>query len=71
MAHSTSNVNILKIEELISPEELQRQLPITPKLAETVIEGRAEIQDILHGHDDRFLMARARSTTRRLRWSTR
>jgi 3-deoxy-7-phosphoheptulonate synthase len=56
MAHSTSDVNILKVEELISPEELQRQLPITPKLAETVIEGRAEIQDILHGHDDRFLM---------------
>ena len=56
MAHSTSDVNILKIEPLIAPEELQRKLPLTPKLAETVLEGRAEIQDILHGLDDRFLM---------------
>ena len=56
MAHSTSDTNILKIERLIPPEELERQLPITPKIAETVLEGRAEIQDILHGHDDRFLM---------------
>ena len=56
MAHTTSDVNILKIEPLIPPEELERQLPITPKIAETVLEGRAEIQDILHGHDDRFLM---------------
>ncbi len=56
MAHSTSDVNILKVEELISPDALQRQLPITPKLAETIIKGRTEIQDILHGHDNRFLM---------------
>jgi 3-deoxy-7-phosphoheptulonate synthase len=56
MAHSTSDVNILKVEELISPEGLQRQLPMTPKLAETVIKGRAAIQGILDGHDDRFLM---------------
>jgi len=56
MAHSTSDVNISKIEPLISPEELQRQLPLTPKLAETVLEGRAEIQDVLHGLDDRFLI---------------
>jgi len=56
MAHSTSDVNILKVEELISPEGLQRQLPMTSKLAETVIKGRAAIQGILDGHDDRFLM---------------
>jgi len=56
VAHTTSDVNILKIEQLISPEELERKLPITPKVAETVLEGRTEIQDILHGYDDRFLM---------------
>ena len=56
MAHSTSDVNILKVEQLISPEELQRQLPITPKTAETVLEGRAQVQDILHGYDDRMLV---------------
>ena len=56
MAHSTTDVNILKVEPLISPEELQRQLPITPKTAEVVLEGRAQIQDILHGYDSRMLV---------------
>ena len=56
MAHSTTDVNILKVEQLISPEELQRSLPITPKTAETVLEGRAEVQDILHGYDSRMLV---------------
>jgi len=56
MAHSTTDVNILKVEELISPEGLQRQLPITPQTAEVVLEGRAQVQDILHGHDSRMLV---------------
>jgi 3-deoxy-7-phosphoheptulonate synthase len=56
MAHSTSDVNILKVEPLISPEELQRQLPITPQTAEVVLDGRAQVQDILHGYDQRMLV---------------
>ena len=56
MAHSTSDVNILKVEPLTPPEELQRRLPITIKAAETVLEGRAEIQDVLNGDDPRLLM---------------
>lgn len=56
MAHSTKDVNINKIEPLVSPEELQRRMPLTPAAAETVLEGRQAVQRVLDGEDRRLLV---------------
>ena len=56
MTQSTKDLNILKVEPLVPPDELQHDLPITPKAAETVIEGRRRVQDILRGDDPRMLI---------------
>ena len=56
MAHSTVDVNITKIEPLISPEDLIRRLPLTAKTAETVLSGREQVQNVLRGEDPRMLV---------------
>jgi 3-deoxy-7-phosphoheptulonate synthase len=56
MTQSTTDLNILKVEPLIPPDELQRKYPVTPKIAETVIEGRKSVQAILRGDDPRMLV---------------
>ena len=56
MAHSTSDVNITRIEQLISPEELQRKLPMTVPVAEAVVRGRQAVQAVLRGDDPRMLI---------------
>jgi 3-deoxy-7-phosphoheptulonate synthase len=56
VAHSTVDVNIAKIEPLISPEDLIRRLPLTAKTAETVLSGREQVQNVLRGEDPRMLV---------------
>jgi 3-deoxy-7-phosphoheptulonate synthase len=56
VAHSTVDVNITKIEPLLSPEDLIRRLPLTAKTAETVLSGREQVQNILRGEDHRMLV---------------
>ena len=56
MARSLADVNITRIEPLVSPEEFQRKLPITPAIAGTVLRGREQIQRILDGDDPRLLV---------------
>ncbi len=51
-----SDVNIQKIEPLVTPNEVIEQLPITPPIADTVFQGRGTIKRVLGGEDTRFLV---------------
>lgn len=53
---TTRDVNVLKTEPLISPADLVSKLPMTPKAEQTVVQGRRDVQAILHGEDSRFLV---------------
>lgn len=53
---STSDVNVVSTSQLISPADLDREMPITPAAAATVLESRKAIRDILAGTDPRLLM---------------
>ncbi|MCW8982914.1 MAG: 3-deoxy-7-phosphoheptulonate synthase AroG [Gammaproteobacteria bacterium] len=56
MKPETDDLRIRAIKELISPAELQKDLPITEEAATTVFEARQQIHKILHGEDDRVLV---------------
>lgn len=55
-AERTSNVNVVSQDVLITPAELIRRLPITPKATETVLKSRAIVQRILDRQDPRLFM---------------
>ena len=50
------DVNIQRTEPLISPVDLVKELPLTPEVEATVLEGRRQIQAVLRGDDPRFLV---------------
>ena len=52
----TRDVNVMSTVSLLSPIELVSKLPLSPKVEETVLEGRKQIQSILRGEDGRFLV---------------
>jgi len=56
MTYHTDDLRISEIKELISPEQLLSDFPITDKAAETVFKARQAIHKILHGEDDRILV---------------
>ena len=56
MMYETDNLRIKGIKELVAPNALLEELPISERAAETVYRTRREIQDILHGRDDRLLV---------------
>ena len=43
--------NLIAIDALISPRELKARAPATPAAADTVIEARRAIRDVIHGRD--------------------
>ena len=53
---STSDVNVDRAEPLMSPDELDREIPLSQAAIDTVIKSRKAIRDILHGDDPRMLM---------------
>ena len=53
---STYDVNVSRTEPLMSPEELDRSVPISQTAADTVLRGRTAIRNVLHGEDSRMLM---------------
>jgi 3-deoxy-7-phosphoheptulonate synthase len=55
MKYATDDLRIREIKELLPPETLLGDFPITEKAAKTVFETRQEIHRILHGADDRLL----------------
>ncbi len=56
MTYNTDDLRIREIKELISPEQLLTDFPITEQAAETVYKARQDIHKILHGEDDRLLV---------------
>jgi 3-deoxy-7-phosphoheptulonate synthase len=56
MHYETDDLRIRAIKEVIAPQALHAQYPITEAAAATVHETRRAIQRILHGEDDRLLV---------------
>lgn len=52
----TDDLRIREIKELVSPETLLEEIPLTPEATETVLSSRAASHQILHGQDDRLLV---------------
>ena len=50
------NANVARINRLPAPSEYQARLPTTDSAAQTVINGRSEVSQILSGSDDRLLV---------------
>jgi len=49
--------NLISLSPLVSPHEVKRALPVSPRAAATVRAARAAIRDLLHGRDRRRLLA--------------
>lgn len=56
MTSQTEDLRICGMQELISPDELARTLPVSAAAAQTVLDSRASIQKVLHGADDRLVV---------------
>lgn len=52
----TYDLNVLKRTTIITPDQLREEFPMTEKAAQTVVESRQEIKDILDGKDDRIMI---------------
>ncbi len=50
------NVNVVSIRTIISPKQLDQELPKSPIVHKTVIDGRETIRRILRGEDKRLLV---------------
>ena len=53
---TTDDLRIVAQKELLSPEQLINEFPLTGKASETVVEARSAMQDILHSRDDRIIV---------------
>jgi 3-deoxy-7-phosphoheptulonate synthase len=51
-----NNINVDAVEVLDTPEQLRHELPVSDAAFQTVIRGRAEIQDVLDGKDPRLVV---------------
>ena len=52
----TYDLNVLKRTSIITPEQLRKEQPMTEKAAQTVLESRQVIKDILDDKDDRVMI---------------
>lgn len=52
----TYDVNVKEFKPLTSPALIKEELPVTEKVAHTVIEGRKDVENILQGKDKRLLV---------------
>jgi len=52
----TDDTRILSTQEMISPDQLLQELPITDEAASTTSIAREAIHKVLHGEDDRLLV---------------
>lgn len=50
-----NNVNISEVQKLISPKQLKKLYPVTESIADSILQSRKEILDILSGKDNRLL----------------
>ena len=56
MKFVTENTRIKSIRAVSTPAQVQQEIPLTEAASQTTYETRKEIQDILHGRDDRLLV---------------
>ena len=56
MKFVTDNTRISSISAVSTPAQVQAELPLSERAAQTTFETRREIQDILAGRDDRLLV---------------
>lgn len=56
MTIKTDDLRIIETQEVIEPEKLIAEIPVSDQAAQTVLNARKTIQDILHGRDKRLLM---------------
>lgn len=56
MPSTTANLRIRAIKELVTPNQLVAEVPVSAKAAQTVSAARDAIHKILHGQDDRLLV---------------
>jgi 3-deoxy-7-phosphoheptulonate synthase len=47
----TRDVNVVSTDQLISPVDLVKQMPVSPEAERTVLEGREQIRRVLSGED--------------------
>ncbi len=52
----TQNLNVVSLRTIISPKQLDQELPKTPAMTRTVLDGRETIRKILRGEDKRLLV---------------
>lgn len=52
----TVDINVRETMPLITPAQLKKEMPMTPIINSTVVNGRKEIQKILVGEDKRLLL---------------
>jgi len=55
-SNSIRDQRIVRLVELASPRALTQELPLSDEHAEVLLRGRAEVEAILQGHDDRLLV---------------
>lgn len=56
MRYKTDNLRISGMQEILSPEQLHNELPISDRASETVFNAREQAHKILHGEDDRLIV---------------
>jgi 3-deoxy-7-phosphoheptulonate synthase len=56
MKYVTENLRIRSVKAVSTPAEVQAELPLSEKAAQTTLTARAEAQRILRGADDRLLV---------------
>src|SRR5437660_11092883 len=52
----TDDLRIKEIKELLSPDQIRREFPLSEKAAQTTFDARRAIHRSLHGADDRLLV---------------
>ncbi|MCW8854809.1 MAG: 3-deoxy-7-phosphoheptulonate synthase AroG [Gammaproteobacteria bacterium] len=56
MKYKTDDLRISGLQEVIPPEELHKEYPLTDKASDTIHSARQTIHDILNGDNDRLLV---------------
>lgn len=54
--HKTDDLRILEIQDVVPPDQVHAEYPITEKAADTTLNARQAVHSILTGEDDRLLV---------------
>lgn len=54
--HQTKDLRITGTKEILTPEELMRDLPLSEQASNTVTDARQHVYDVLDGKDDRLVI---------------